>query len=156
MAQHRSLLVARLLWIVPAVLLFLTVNQALVALDLRETVQRGRVVTAEVLGFETTERADITMASVRLRLPTADGQVERELPLPITFVRSLEGSDSLAVFVAAGADQEIVIAEIGRAQWRLAAINGGISLVGFLLVFWGVFAWNRYLVQKGDPARAKA
>jgi hypothetical protein len=157
MALHGSLLVARLLWVIPGIMLFLTLNQALVALDLRETVREGRLVEADVLAFNTTDRADITMASVHLRVPMADGAtLERELPLPITFVRTLEGRAALDVFVDEGADQEIVIAEIGRAQWRLAAINGAISLVGLFLVSWGIFAWNRYLGRKGDPARAGA
>lgn len=157
MALRGSRLVARLLWVVPGVLLFLMLNQTMVALDLRETIREGRLVEADVLAVNTTDRADITMASVRLRVPTSDGAtIERELPLPITFVRTLEGQDALDVFVDAGADQEIVIAEIGRAQWRLAAINGAISLVALLLVSWGVFAWNRFLDRKGDPARANA
>ncbi len=155
MALHRSVLVARLLWIIPGLLLFLTINQAMVALDLRETLRDGRLVEAEVVEFSTTDRADITMASVRLRVPMPDGSnSERELPLPITFVRMLDGSDSLRVYLASGADQEVVIAEIGRAQWRLAAINGGISFIGLILVSWGVFAWNRFLRKKGDPAHA--
>lgn len=155
MALHRSLLVARLLWVVPVLLLFLTINQGMVALDLRETVRGGELVSAEVLAYETTDRADITMASVHLRFPSSDGTlVERELPLPITFVRTLEGRDTLDVFVSSGADQEVVISEIGRAQWRLAAINGGMSLIALLLVSWGVYAWNSYLEEKGDPADA--
>lgn len=157
MALHRPPLVARLLWIVPGILLFLTVNQALVAIDLRDTMEDGQLVAAEVLEFSTTERADITMASIRLGVPMPDGSTDvHELPLPITFVRMLEDRDSLNVYLASGADQEVVIAEIGRAQWRLAAINGGISLIGLILVSWGVFAWNRFLVRKGDPAHATA
>lgn len=149
------MLVARLLWIIPGILLFLTINQGMVALDLRQTMRDGRLIEAQVLEFSTTDRADITMASIRLRILMPDGSTtDRELPLPITFVRMLEGRDSLDVYLDSGADQEVVIAEIGRAQWRLAAINGGISFIGLILVSWGVFAWNRFLQTKGDPAHA--
>lgn len=156
-ALHRSLLVARLLWIFPAILLFLTINQVMVALDLRKTVEAGDVRRAEVIALETTDRVDITMASARLRVPMEDGStIERELPLPITFVKTLqsEGRDSLDVYMEPGSGGGVVIAEIGRAQWRLAAINGGIAVFGFVLLSWGVFAWNRYLDRKGDPADA--
>lgn len=147
------MLVARLLWIFPAILLFLTINQANVALDLRDTLSAGVPAEADVLAIETTDRADITMASVRLRVVLPEGEVvERELPLPITFAKDLQGSDRLDVRVNSGADQEIVIADLGRAQWRLAAINSGMSLIGFVLLTIGVFAWNRYLRRKGDPA----
>jgi len=154
LALDRSVLVARLLWVIPAILLFLTINQAKVALDLRETLEDGVPVEAEVIEIETSGRVDVTMASARLRLQLPEGEVvERELPLPITFAEDLQGSERLEVRVNPGADQEIVIAELGRAQWRLAAINSAMSLIGLVLVTIGVFAWNRYLRRKGDPAR---
>ena len=153
--SNRALLVARLLWVFPGLLLLLTVNQILVVGDLRDTLRDGHVVAVEVLAIETVDRADVTMASVRLRVPMPNGSTtERVLPLPITFVRALEGSDSLRVFVAEGAERDVVIEDIGRAQWRLAAINAGISLTGCMLLAWGLFAWNRYLVRRGDPAAA--
>ncbi len=153
MALNRSVLVARLLWIFPALLLFLTINQGMVAFDLRQTLTEGSPASAEVLAIERTDRVDVTMASARLRVPLPGGEVvERELPLPITFAQDLEGSDTLDVRVSPGADQEIVIAELGRAQWRLAAINSAMSLIGLVLLSIGVFAWNRYLKRKGDPA----
>lgn len=154
--RHRaSLFAARLLWVFPALLFLLAANQAIVTMNLRETVRTGAVVRAEAVAFSTTDRADITMASVHLRVPGTGGSyTEHVLPLPITFVRSLEGSDSLDVFVSGRSElsPEVVIAAIGRAQWRLAGINGGIALFGCLLLSWGVYAWNRYLRKKGDPA----
>lgn len=153
MALNRSVLVARLLWIFPAILLFLTINQANVAIDLRQTLDGGTAAEAEVLEIAKTDRVDVTMASARLRVPLPDGRVvERELTMPITFAQDLEGSETLDVRVSPGADQEIVIAEVGRAQWRLAAINSAMSFIGFVLLTVGVFAWNRYLKRKGDPA----
>lgn len=125
----------------------------MVAFDLRETLDRGTSATAEVIAIDKTGRVDVTMASARLRVPLPNGDVvERELTLPITFAEDLEGSDSLEVRVSPGADQEIVIAEVGRAQWRLAAINSAMSFIGLVLLSVGVFAWNRYLRRKGDPA----
>lgn len=145
---------ARLLWIIPAILLFLTINQLLVALDLRDTLNRGEPVTAEVLEMYTTNRVDVTNAYVLLRVPTDDGFVERKLYMPISLVSALEGEDSLDVRVMPGDDQDIVITAVARPQWHMAAINSGISFIGLVLVTIGVFAWNRYLRRKGDPADA--
>ncbi len=157
MPSRASFLAARLLWVFPGLLLLLAANQATVTLELRETVRSGVLTKAEVVSLSTTDRADITMALVRLRVPEADGShAEHALPLPITFARALAGSDSLDVFLAPGASQEVVIAEIGRAQWRLAGVNGGVALLGALLLSWGVSAWNRYLRKNGDPADAAA
>ncbi len=157
MASRTSFLAARLLWAFPALLALLAANQAAVTMELRETVRSGVLAKAEVLALSTTDRADITMASVRLRAPQADGApTEHTLPLPITFARALEGRDSLDVYLARGASQEVVIAEIGRAQWRLAGINGLVALFGALLLSWGVYAWNRHLRTQGDPADAAA
>ena len=157
MPSRATFLVARLLWAFPALLVLLAANQAAVMTQLRETVRSGVLTKAEVVSISTTDRADITMASIRLRAPGADGaHAEYALPLPITFARALAGSDSLDVFLAPDASQEVVIAEIGRAQWRLAGMNSGIALLGAVLLSWGVFAWNRRLRKKGDPADAPA
>lgn len=152
MANSRSRVVARLLWIFPAILLILTINQILVAVNLRNTMSQGDEETARVLAIETTDRADITMASVRLRVPMEQGAVERDLPMPITFARQLREGQDVNVLVNPGSDQEIVIAEFGRAQWRLAAVNSGMGFIALALFAVGVFAWNRYLDRKGDPA----
>ena len=153
MRARASLLAARLLWALPALLFLLAANQAVVTMDIRETVRAGAPAKAEVTSISATDRADITMASIRLRTLEADGShSEYVLPLPITFARALEGSDSLDVFLSPGAAQEVVIAQIGRAQWRLAGINGLVALLGALLLSWGVHAWNRYLRRQGDPA----
>lgn len=148
----RSRLVARLLWIFPAILLFLTVNQLMVALDLRETLNSGVAAKAEVLEIYKTNRVDVTYAYARLRYPSGEGTVERQLTLPISLVGVIEGRDSVDVRVRPGDGQDVVIMDVVRPQWRMAAINSGISFIGLILLTVGVWSWNRYLRQKGDPA----
>lgn len=152
MATPRFRLVAGLLWIFPAILLFLTVNQTKVALDLRDTLARGVPATAEVVEIYQTNRVDVTYGYVRLRVPTDDGMMERRLSMSVSLLPALEGQDSLDVRLLPGEDQDIVITAIARPQWQMAAINGGISFVGLILATIGVLAWNRYLRRKGDPA----
>lgn len=147
---------ARLLWIFPAILLFLTVNQVKVALDLRETLNRGVPATAEVVEIYKTNRVDVTYGYVQLRVPTEDGVLEQRLSMPISLLHALDGKDSLEVRLLPGEAQEIVVTAIARPQWHMAAINGGISFIGLILLTIGVWAWNRYLRRKGDPADREA
>lgn len=156
MSTRRSLLTARLLWIFPGILLFLTINQVKVALDVRQTLEQGRPATAEVVEVYKTNRVDVTYSHVKLRVALAPGDtLERLFPLPLTLMQPLEGKDSLDVRIIPGEAQDIVITEIARPQWRMAAINAAMSFVGLVLLTVGVFAWNRYLKRRGDPAEAR-
>ena len=40
------------------------------------------------------------------------------------------------------------------AHWLIAAGQAGMALIGAVLLFWGIFAWNKYLIEEGDPADA--
>ena len=155
MATNAARLIARLLWFMPALLFFLTLNQTKVALDLRATWEEGTPATAEVLAFENTNRADVTYGYVSLRIPLPDGQIltKEKMSLPHSLLPRVKNEETLAVRVRPGAAQEVVIASIMPAHWMIAASQAGMSLVGGLILFVGVFWWNRYLRREGDPAR---
>ena len=145
------LLIARLLWIFPLLLLVLTIYLVQAAFDIRQTLMEGETVRAEVLEIFNTDRVDVTYAYIRLRLPLNGEMVERRLPMPLSFINFLKGRDSVNVRVRPGADQEVVLLDVARPQWRMAAINAAISFLGLVLLSIGVFAWNRYLRRQGDP-----
>lgn len=152
-----SHLVARLMWLVPGLLLLLALNQTKVAFDLHRTLAEGTPAVAEVLEYDKTERADVTFSYVRLRVPLGEHRaIERTLPLPLSLMPQVEDRETVNVLVLPGAAQEVVVAAIARPQWRMAAINAAMSFVGFLMLGAGVFAWNRYLARKGDPAERTA
>ena len=71
MVSNAARFIARMLWILPAVLLFLTLHQAKVALDLRATWQQGTSAVAEVLHYENSNRVDVTYGYVSLRVSLA-------------------------------------------------------------------------------------
>lgn len=146
-------LVSRLAWLVPAFLLFLTVNQGRVALELRSTLQAGTAATAEVLDLEVSNRVDVTYDYVSLRIPLPGGgeMIQEKMALPHSLAPRLEGKEEVAVLVQRGAAQEVVITEIAETQWRIAAVNAAMSLIGALLFGGAIFAWNRYLDRQGDP-----
>ncbi len=156
MPKRSGMLIARLLWILPAILLFLTINQVNVAYDIRETLATGTPATAEVMEVYKTNRVDVTYGYIRLRIPTESAVIETQLSMSISLLNELEGRDTLDVRLLPGEDVEVVITDVARPQWRMAAINAGISFIGFVLLTIGVWSWNRYLRRKGDPADSAA
>ena len=150
----RPNVIARLLWIVPAALLFLTLNQAKVASDLRYTLTNGIEAVAEVLEVRVNERVDVPFGYVSLRVPLADGGeiVQEKMALPYTLLPAVRHAETLDVRIFPEADQQIVIADIAQTQWKIAAIQALMSLVAMLIAAAGVYAWNRLLKKKGDPA----
>lgn len=153
--MRTSLLVARLLWMLPLVLLYLAVNQAIVARDLQETFEAGAPATAEITELEISNRVDVTLDWVSLVVRNEDGSVQAydQIPLPHTLAPMLEDTDEVAVRLRPGTAQPLVIERIARAQWRMAAIQAAIAFFGALLFGGGVFWWNRTLKRQGDPAQ---
>lgn len=151
-------LIARLLWVLPAILAFLVIHQIIVGLDIRETVRTGERATAEVIEFDTTERSEITYAYVTLRVRMADGRefVRERMSLPQTLIGDVRYAEELDVIVRPGADQEVVIQSIGETHWKVALGNALMSLFGFIMLTVGVYAWNRYLARSGDPGQQVA
>ncbi len=147
--------VAKLMWALPTVLLLLALNQAKVAYDLHFTLNNGIPAVADVIEVEVNDRVDIPYGFVSLRVALEDGQeiVQEKMSLPYTLLPSVRYEEQLDVRVFLEADQQIVIQQIASTQWKIAAIQALILFVGMLMAGTGVFAWNRYLKQKGDPAR---
>ena len=162
MASKRIRIIARLMWVLPALLLLLAINQAKVARDVRHTLEAGLPATAEITNVQKENRVDVTYDYVDLRVVLEDGRVltKETLSLPHSLFPLIENQETVEVRVLPGAAQEIVIASTGgpearlvaRPQWRLAAINAAMSFIGFVIFAAGVFAWNRYLGRRGDPA----
>ena len=100
-------LIARLLWVLPAILAFLVIHQIMVGLDIRETVRTGEPATAEVIEFDTTERSEITYAYVTLRVRMADGRefVRERMSLPQTLIGDVRYAEELDVIVRPGAER---------------------------------------------------
>lgn len=154
MTRNVTRIVARLAWILPIFFLLLMVHQGWVALGLYETLTEGTRAEAQVIEVHQSNRMDVTYDYVHLRVELDDGRVlEREqMSLPHSLVPRIQDKDSVAVRVRPGAAQEIVIMDVIRTQWRIAAMNAAMAFLGAVIFGIGVFWWNRYLRREGDPA----
>ncbi len=143
--------IARLAWIVPAALLFLTIHQTYTAVGLQKTLNEGVQTWAEVTHYERSDRKDVTYVSLDLRVHMPDGSVfEREgLTLPYSIGHRVQ-EDSVEVSVLPGSAQEVVFTEIGKTHVSIAWSNSAMSLIALIIALIGVVSWNRYLARKED------
>ena len=145
MARSASTIVAKLAWLVPVLLLLLTVHQSKVVLDLGRTVRDGTRTVAEVTRYVRIDRKDVTQAELDLRVLLPDGGVlvRERLSLPYSISHRVE-QDTLTVIVLPGSAQEVVIASIVGTQTRIALSNAVMSFIMMLITGALVFAWNRF------------
>ncbi|MDX1419011.1 MAG: hypothetical protein R3181_03500 [Rubricoccaceae bacterium] len=147
--------VARLMWAAPILLYAIAAGLLWAGVQQREAAQDGAEIPAEVVSLNVRERAEITRGSVRLRYtpPATAAPVERDVELPMSFLKELEGreGEAIPIRVTEGSDQ-IVLGEHPRATWILTFAFAGMSLIGALGLTWMVAAWNRYLGRYGDPS----
>ncbi|MFN3597477.1 MAG: hypothetical protein ACK41D_09440 [Rubricoccaceae bacterium] len=148
-------LVARLLWLAPALMLVISVALVRAGGEQREIAESGTTVEAEVLDVYVRERSEITRGDVQLRFtpPGADAPVERRFELPLAFLKDLEQreGETIPVLVRPGDDQ-IVLGQYSRVQWVMTYSFAAMAFVAALGLSLLVAAWNRYLARKGDPA----
>lgn len=146
--------VAKVAWAAPTLLLLLAINQVLVSMDIRDTLRDGERAIATVTDYERVDRADVTFGYVSLSVPMADGTIleKEKMSLPYTLLPRLEGETELPVIVKPGADQEVVIEEIASTQWKIAAIQSSMALLGSIMFGIGVFAWNRLLKSRSESS----
>ena len=138
----------------PAILFFLCLNQAKVAVDIKHTLENGASAIANVIDVRVNDRVDIPFGYVSLQVPLEDGTdlVQEKMALPYTLLPHVQYEETLDVHVLVGASQQIVIARIASTQWKMAALQSAMCLVGFIMSGVGVYLWNRLLRKKGDPA----
>ncbi|MEM1271744.1 MAG: DUF3592 domain-containing protein [Bacteroidota bacterium] len=149
-------IIARLMWLLPVLLLVISASLVRAGLDQKETFEQGEAAVAEVVDFDITQRSEITYSYIDLRVEReGKATIEERLPLPISLSIPLEERETLAVRVNEGSNQQIMIEEIARAQWKMSLIHSGMSLFGAIMLIIGVGGWNRFLNRQGDPGAAR-
>lgn len=153
-----NLIVARLLWVLPLLLLAISVALLAAGLEQRDVAEAGQEVTAEIVAIETQERSEISRGHVVLRYvpPAGGGAVERAVELPMTFLKDLQLDPSQRTVAIRVLDDrgQVVLADHMRGQWIMTLSFAAMALMGAFGFGFMVAAWNRYLARHGDPAAA--
>ena len=154
--------VARLLWVLPILLVVIAVATTRAGLQQRAVAERGTVVEAEVTDLTLRERSEITTGQVSLRWtpPGADVPVERAVELPIILLKEIEvdylileeGETMTLPIVVSDATDQIVLATHRRGTWLLTLSLAAMAAFGALICAVLVGGWNRFLAREGDPA----
>lgn len=154
--------VARLLWALPLLLVVIAVATTRAGFQQRAVDASGEVVEAEVTGLELRERSEITHGQVGLRFtpPGASAPVERNVELPIIFLKEIEadlnatpeGETLTLPLVVSDASDQVVLATHRRGQWLLTFSLAGMAAIGAVVAGTLVWGWNRFLAREGDPA----
>lgn len=149
-----SRIAARTAWILPVFFAGLFIHQAIVAYQLQATLTQGELAEAEVLEVHMENRVDVTYDYASLRVELEDGQVitKEKMSLPHSLIQLLENRETVPVRVRPGAAQEMVVADFGATQWRIAALNAAMALGAAIVFGIGIFYWNRYLRREGEPS----
>ncbi len=149
--------IAKLLWLVPALLLFYSFYLVNAGLDQKSTLDDGYKTLAQVTQVDVDQRAEITYGEIDLAFSDQSGlEIKETLPLPLSLLFMVRDEKELEVTYKADSSKPVVINKIARALWRMSLINAAICFVAGLLLIIPVFAWNRYLARHGDPGRVRS
>ncbi|HYE58727.1 MAG TPA: hypothetical protein VD948_09485 [Rhodothermales bacterium] len=165
MPASRVHLVARLMWIAPALLLVAGLLLLKAPLDLGRTLREGTPAVARVLDYQTTNRTEVSYDALTVRVPLPAGDsLTHVIPLPRGIAPIVGEEARVPVRVLPGAVRPVVIESavvrtnqgpvamnLGRTQIWIAGISSAMCLLGALLLGIAVGAWNRYLARHGDP-----
>lgn len=161
---------ARLMWLMPAILVVAALGLARTPYEISRTLREGTPVTARVLGFDTTNRSEVSYDALTVRAPLPSGDsLTQTIPLPHGIAPLVSSETTLPVRVLEGAARPIVLEtatvqtnrgpvawNIGRSQASIALMSCAMCAIGALLLAFAVGAWNRYLSRHGDPGERTA
>jgi len=145
-------LLAKLMWLMPALLLFYSLYLVQAGFDQKKTWEDGYKTIAEVTNVQVDQRSEITYGEIELSFEDEEGaEVVESMPLPLSLLFMVKDEASLPITYNASSSKPVTIDRVARALWKLSMINAAICLFAGLLLIIPVFAWNRYLKKHGDP-----
>lgn len=147
-------IVARMLWLLP--LLMLAISGALLRAGLgqKNAADFGEVIEARIDSLDVRERAEITHASVYLTYTLPSGRLVESQPveMQLVFIKQMEGREGETIQIRVDEESgQIVQNDHRRAQWILTFSFAAMALIGALGLAWMVAGWNRFLTREGDP-----
>lgn len=143
-----------LIWILPAYMLFISVQQAMVYKSSIDTYENGTTYLAQVTDFEIKQIAAQSNGYVNIRFEIDDGTtIDRRLSLSIQMAQQILESPTIPVRYREGAFTDIVMMPTFYLQKSTSLFNMCIAIVGLLatlLVAYLVHRYARGKLRDGD------
>lgn len=138
-----------LIWLLPAYLAFIIVQQGLVFTGTLDTYENGVSIAADVLEFEVKQIAAQSNGYVVISFVDPDGnQRERKLSLSIQMAQRVIDTQVIPIRYQAGKFQEIVMIPTYELQKSTSLSNMGVAFLGFAALAFFSFLCTRYANKK--------
>lgn len=146
MSKYRVL---SLIWIIPAYLIFLVIQQGMVYMGTQTTFAKGEQYEAEIMDLEIKQIAAQSNGFVVLRFETEDGTtIERKKTLSIQMAQQILQSPSVLISYRPNGYPEIVIHPTYAIQVKTSFYNMAVAIVGAIVMVIAAFYIQRYSNRK--------
>ncbi|MFV1884397.1 MAG: hypothetical protein ACMZ7B_07915 [Balneola sp.] len=138
-----------LVWLLPAYLLFIIIQQGLVYQGTIDTYENGVSIPANVLDFDIKQIAAQSNGYVILSFIAPDGEViERKLSLSIQMAQRIIDTSVIPIRYVKGNFQDIVVIPMYDLQKTTSLSNMGVSFMGFLALIFVSVLVTRFASKK--------
>ncbi|MEX0845159.1 MAG: hypothetical protein WD022_07740 [Balneolaceae bacterium] len=137
-----------LYWLLPAYLLFLTVQQGLVYRGAIDTFENGTTYLAEVTDFDIKQIAAQSNGYVDIEFEAEDTVIARRLSLSVQMAQEIMESPVIPIRYKKDNFQEIVLYPTFEIQKSTSLYNMSVAFTGLIVL--GIFGFfvNRYIRRK--------
>lgn len=137
-----------LYWLLPAYLLFLTVQQGLVYRGAIDTFENGTTYLAEVTDFDIKQIAAQSNGYVDIEFEAEDTVIARRLSLSVQMAQEIMESPVIPIRYKKDNFQEIVLYPTYEIQKSTSLYNMSVAFTGLIVL--GIFGFfvNRYIRRK--------
>ena len=134
-----------LVWLLPAYLLFIIIQQGLVHKGTIDTYENGESIAADVLEFDVKQIAAQSNGYVVIEFISPDGNtVERKLSLSIQMAQRIIDTSVIPIRYMEGNFQEIVMIPTYDLQKSTSLSNMGVAFLGFAALAFFSFLGTRF------------
>lgn len=138
-----------LVWLFPAYLAFIIVQQALVYTGTLDTYENGVSIAADVLDFDIKQIAAQSNGYVVITFIDPDGNVqERKLSLSIQMAQRIIDTQVIPIRYQEGTFQDIVMIPTYELQKSTSLSNMGVAFIAFSALAFFCFLGTRYANKK--------
>ncbi len=145
-----------LIWLLPAYLLFLIIQQGFVYTGTIDTYENGQSIAADVLDFDIKQIAAQSNGYVVITFPDPDGKIqERKLSLSVQMAQRIIDTAVIPIRYKADSFQDIVMIPTYELQKSTSLINMVVAFIGCLALIFASFLASRYATKKLKEGEAE-